>query len=416
MDPLGALQFLNNPGVSGERISFSDANFSGLTGFYQPLIRIMVDDDNDGSGAIYRADNTTTGDLVIEPYNGLSEKWGQRTVMISGTVINESNASDQRQLYMLIDLYSGRAQEIDREGYIVFEADPDFKLAPGSIGQTRRISWVNYIFLSGTQPELADTILLWGSSPFSLLNTETNILCVMNSGVCASSYRVAEFNLPATAGTYYYQIKTDYGAKTVLSPVFEMEVTESTAQNQPPVARIFSNFPSGIKGSLDASNNFEVVVSATQSRDPDGSIFKYGWDFGDGTVFNDSSSLTSHTYTENGEFSITLTVTDADGLSSSVSEPVLVTSLASVDVTYLVLNNFSPRHEIFICETGAASCEVATVTYFNWKETRSFNVIASSGKQFRIVIYRYNEDGSKETVHDETIFLNAGDNHPVTLN
>jgi len=408
------LQFLDNLSVLQQRISFSHADFSAISGFYQPRIRVMVDDDNDGTGAIYRADNSTAGDLVIEPYYGLGEKWGLRTVMISGNVTNEANPADQRKLFMLIDLYSSRAQDIERSSYIVFEADPDNKLSPGIAGQTRRISWNNMLF-SGAEPTLANTSINWGTSPASLVNSETNILCIMNAGECASSYRVAEFTLPSFAGTYYYQIQTDHNAQTVLSDIFEMEVLESSSSNLPPVPRIFTSFPSSIKGSLDNNGEFTVVVSGTQSRDPDGSIFSYAWDFSDGTLFNDSSPLVSHTYTQNGEYSITLTVTDSGGISSSISEAVLVTNIATVDITYLVLNNFSPKHEIYICDTAVKFCEIATISYFNWKETRSFEVNAGSGKQYQIIIFRTEENGSRVTVHDETIFLNAGDNHPVTL-
>ena len=409
------LQFLDNLSETNTRVSFSDADFAGIVGFYQPRIRVMVDDDNDGTGAIYRADNTTSGDLVIEPYYGLSEEWGLRTVMISGTVVNESNATDQRELFMLVDLYSARAQDINRESYIVFEADADNTLAPGVVEQTRRISWNNVLFL-GAQPTLANTRINWGATPVTLTNVETNILCIKSADVCASPYRVAEFTLPSTAGTYYYQIETDYSGNTVQSPVFEMAVSDSLSTQQLPVPRIFSFFSEGIKGSLDGSGNFTIVVSGTQSRDPEGSIYSYGWEFGDGsTALTDSAPLVSHTYTENGTFDLTLTVTDADGGVATVSEPVLITNIATIDITYLVFTNYSPKHEIFICVPAENSCEISNITYFNWQETRSFEVQPGTGKQYRIVIYRTEEDGSQTIVNDELIFLNAGDNYPLTL-
>ena len=51
------------------------------------------------------------------------------------------------------------------------------------------------------------------------------------------------------------------------------------------------------------------------SDDPDGSITRYVWSFGDGSVGAGSSP--SHTYTTAGTFTVNLTVTDNDGLTDS---------------------------------------------------------------------------------------------------
>jgi len=58
-----------------------------------------------------------------------------------------------------------------------------------------------------------------------------------------------------------------------------------------------------------------LVFDASQSSDRDGSITGYSWDFGDGT--NSLGSQASHTYTNLGQFAVTLTVTDNDGATSS---------------------------------------------------------------------------------------------------
>lgn len=54
----------------------------------------------------------------------------------------------------------------------------------------------------------------------------------------------------------------------------------------------------------------EIELSAVVD-DPDGQIVKYEWDFGDGTGSNKSSPL--HSYTETGEYTVTLSCTDNDG-------------------------------------------------------------------------------------------------------
>jgi len=54
---------------------------------------------------------------------------------------------------------------------------------------------------------------------------------------------------------------------------------------------------------------------ATTSTDPDGSVARYDWDFGDGTVLPNGGPTPTHTYTRPGTFTVTLTVTDDEGCS-----------------------------------------------------------------------------------------------------
>lgn len=53
------------------------------------------------------------------------------------------------------------------------------------------------------------------------------------------------------------------------------------------------------------------------SSDPDGTIARYDWEFGDGTTAPDAGPAPSHVYTSPGTRTVTLTVTDADGTSTA---------------------------------------------------------------------------------------------------
>ncbi len=71
----------------------------------------------------------------------------------------------------------------------------------------------------------------------------------------------------------------------------------------------------------------DCSVDSAGSADPDGSIASYAWSWGDGTT--GAGAIGGHTYAVAGSYTVTLTVTDNRGTSSSVSHVVTVTGGAS---------------------------------------------------------------------------------------
>lgn len=66
----------------------------------------------------------------------------------------------------------------------------------------------------------------------------------------------------------------------------------------------------------------DCTYDASASTDSDGSIISYAWNFGDSSTSNAVSG--SHNFASAGEFTVTLTVTDNQGASSSSSQTILV--------------------------------------------------------------------------------------------
>ncbi len=89
--------------------------------------------------------------------------------------------------------------------------------------------------------------------------------------------------------------------------------------NQDPVAR-FTTSSTGLTADLDA----------TASDDPDGTVAGYGWTFGDGST--SSGRTPRHTYDQPGTYPVTLTVTDAEGATGTVTHSVTVTAPVPSDV------------------------------------------------------------------------------------
>lgn len=72
-------------------------------------------------------------------------------------------------------------------------------------------------------------------------------------------------------------------------------------------------------GSYYGNANEPVQFDASESSDEDGTIVSYEWDFGDGHT--GTGVTPTHTYTEDGEYTVVLCVTDNEGLTQCCSPP-----------------------------------------------------------------------------------------------
>lgn len=82
------------------------------------------------------------------------------------------------------------------------------------------------------------------------------------------------------------------------------------SEKPPPASPI-----SMIKKLDNAYINDKIFFDGSWSYDPDGTIISYNWSFGDGTF--GTGEIIIHNYTIVGEYTITLTVTDNDGLNNT---------------------------------------------------------------------------------------------------
>jgi PKD repeat protein len=96
---------------------------------------------------------------------------------------------------------------------------------------------------------------------------------------------------------------------------------EATTVATPPIAS-FTYLP------LSPSVGETVDFDASASYDPDGTIASYTWDFGDATT--GSGMTTNHIYTSADTYTVTLTVTDNDGLSDTATQDITVTEVAAI--------------------------------------------------------------------------------------
>jgi len=80
-----------------------------------------------------------------------------------------------------------------------------------------------------------------------------------------------------------------------------------------------------------------VSFDASGSLDPDGLVTSYRWDFGDGASGN--GVTTEHIYTNPGNYTVSLTVTDNSGLVATASSAVTVRagSAAGLPTSYFAI-------------------------------------------------------------------------------
>ncbi|MGD9130749.1 MAG: PKD domain-containing protein [Candidatus Bathyarchaeota archaeon] len=95
--------------------------------------------------------------------------------------------------------------------------------------------------------------------------------------------------------------------------------------NRPPVALFTEN-------ATTVNQNEAIHFDASESYDPDGAIVSYLWDFGDGNTV--TGVTVDHAYSEDGNYTVTLTVTDDDGASASSFATKIVETGWGIDTVF----------------------------------------------------------------------------------
>lgn len=137
-------------------------------------------------------------------------------------------------------------------------------------------------------------------------------------------------NAPTDAGVYDVIVRT-YGDNTCTTPVQSLTVEDAItvqAANEAPTA--------DAGGPYEGNEGDDIALDGSGSSDPDGTIVSYSWDYeivtadpGTTCSFNDATSSTpTITCTDDGTFTVKLTVTDDDGAQDEATTTLTVYNVA----------------------------------------------------------------------------------------
>ncbi len=129
-------------------------------------------------------------------------------------------------------------------------------------------------------------------------------------------------------------------------------------------------------------NGMSADFDASNSSDPDGEIDSYNWEFGDGEA--GSGETVSHTYSQEGDYDVTLTVEDAEGATDSETQtisPQMGTSggsgvnYANYDSTETaIVFNEQSDNERGVVPDDPSDNENARENYVKWTSDNTYHI------------------------------------------
>ena len=134
-----------------------------------------------------------------------------------------------------------------------------------------------------------------------------------------------DFEFGPDGSMYVVDWGSDFGGNTENSGVYRVDYVQAAPS---PIAKATADVTHG------GGPTLAVQFSSEGTRHPVSKPISLSWDFGDGTPVSTEANP-SHTYTANGAYTATLTVTDEDGKEAFASVPIVVgNEIPTVSITF----------------------------------------------------------------------------------
>jgi PKD repeat protein len=142
-------------------------------------------------------------------------------------------------------------------------------------------------------------------------------------------------------------------------------IIPSEPQNKKPIANASTDEP------YQGYVNSEILFYALESKDLDGNITKWLWDFGDNT--NATGEIVSHMYSQVGNYIVTLTVTDNEGATDTDTTNCIIKQPNRAPITPTTTGPTNGTKNTLYNYTALSNdADNDTIKYtFNWGDTNS---------------------------------------------
>ncbi|HEX2191059.1 MAG TPA: S8 family serine peptidase [Longimicrobiaceae bacterium] len=172
--------------------------------------------------------------------------------------------------------------------------------------------------------------------------------------------------------------------------------------NAPPVA--------SAGAAVSGSEGSPVSFDGSASRDPNGKALTYAWSFGDGST--GTGATPSHTYADNGVYTVTLTVTDPSGLSAVATTTATIANVAptltvaaaraSLNQTFTLGSIFTdPGQDAWSCTINWGNDSVTRVE--NCTQSTTVSTVYRSAGTFRVRITVQEKDATTAGQFEVTV-------------
>ncbi|NIO80386.1 MAG: PKD domain-containing protein [Candidatus Aminicenantes bacterium] len=329
-------------------------------------------------GSCYIANSTNEDDLPVLMYGieqkGLVAGWGwmMYRVPVEGRdtiTVQLVEGADKVEILATLDrsIYSTyRRWELDYD----FISDAGGVLTANTSGGDQLYLWIQLKGFSHSNPGLGQetawyTILAGDAGPYIHADFSFNKLSdyevqftdesiAINDTIVSWSWDFGDGNTSTQQNPTHTYASAAYYDVT-LTVTGESTTTDSETQqiwigpNQAPTADFTYTTLGG-----------NVVSFADQSTDSDGTVVGWSWDFGDGGTSTDQNPV--HTYPSPGTYSVTLTVTDDDGATDSITQDVTLT------LQYCASSSSSDSFHITRFDLGSFSNSSGGSTYTDFSD------------------------------------------------
>ncbi|WP_062617492.1 PKD domain-containing protein [Flammeovirga sp. SJP92] len=163
--------------------------------------------------------------------------------------------------------------------------------------------------------------------------------------------------------------------------------------NQPPKVIVTTS-------AIEGKSPLIVDFDASASTDPEGTVLTYLWEFGGGST--SVESLATHTFTAVGQHSVTLKVTDADGMSSKKVIDINVLPDQVPPMAKIIVDESSGEAPLVVAFDGTSSSDMdGTIVSYLWE-------IDGTTAATALTNYTFNQVG------DQKVYLTVTDDSGLT--